>query len=411
MLFRSKSFARMAVYPLLFILTACTVYAPPVASPGASQSIPTVQATPSPVTPAPTPRILQQHQGTLIAIGDIMVHSPQLPGYYNAETKEYRFDSWFAEVAPLFADGDWVVGNLETPLAGADLKYTGYPRFNAPAQLAEALASAGVNVLSTANNHSLDRGYTGIERTLHNVRAAGIVPYGTATSEDEARAPVLVEKNNIRIGFLSYTYGTNGIPIPADKPYAVNLIDQELINQDIARVKAAGADLVAVSLHFGNEYQRLPSEGQIRTARDTIAAGADLILGSHPHVVQPYEHIVIPASESADEKERRGIVIYSLGNFISNQTGDWKDVGLIFGVRVTKAEQPDGSFVTTMDEVTTSPTWVHIDKKTSKRLYTVLPLRETLADRSHPNLTVQEYARMESMLEEISSHLLKRTVK
>src|SRR5690606_5105678 len=129
-----------------------------------------------------------------------------------------------------------------------------------------------------------------------------------------------------------YTYGTNGIPIPSDKPFAVSLIDTDRMTREIGRLRDAGVDVVTVSLHFGAEYQRLPNAEQRRIVRSAVGAGADIVRGSHPHVVQPYDIEDVPASESALQQERSGVVIYSLGNFISNQTGDWKDVGLVFGV-------------------------------------------------------------------------------
>lgn len=343
-----------------------------------------------------------------MAVGDIMVHTPQLPAYYDAETDRYRFDPWFRHVAPILHTGDWVVGNLEAPLAGADLKYTGFPRFNAPPELADALRKAGFDLLSTANNHSLDRGFAGIQRTLRNVRAAGLIPYGTHESEEETKQTVIVERNGIRIGFLSYTYGTNGIPIPQDKPYAVNLIDLDRIEADIQRLREHSVDLVTVSLHFGNEYQRLPSEEQIRTARAVVGLGADIILGSHPHVVQPYDIIEVPAEESATGEARQGVVIYSLGNFISNQTGDWKDVGLIFSVHIRKTSRSDGTSETVFERVELQPTWVHIERKGGKRYYSILPLGPDAHDFGQdPALSTETQKRMQTMYEQIMEHLNK----
>jgi len=368
---------------------------------------PTVPGTSPPPasSAAPTPAQPLVFEATLLAIGDIMVHSPQLPGYYNADSKQYDFTGWFERVAPLFREGDWVVGNLETPLAGADLKYSGYPRFNAPAELADALQAAGVQLVSTANNHTMDRGFAGIQRTLAHVRQSGLVPYGTAESAEEADRLVIAERNGIKMGFLAYTYGTNGIPIPADKPFAVSLIDTDRMTREIARLRDAGVDTITVSLHFGVEYQRLPNDEQQQLVRSAIGAGADIVLGSHPHVVQPYDIVNVPASESALHEERSGVVIYSLGNFISNQSGNWKDVGLIFGVHLKKIQQPDGSSVTTREHISLTPTWVHIAGKSHNRRYTVLPLRQTLDSRDDPTLQASDYTHMQTMLDGIEQHL------
>jgi poly-gamma-glutamate capsule biosynthesis protein CapA/YwtB (metallophosphatase superfamily) len=347
----------------------------------------------------------ESQEATLLAVGDIMVHTPQLPGYYETVSKQFDFSPWFTRVAPLFHEGDWVVGNLETPLAGADLKYTGYPRFNAPEQLADALYGAGVQLVSTANNHSMDRGFAGVQRTLRSVRKSGLIPFGTAESPEDAKRLVIVERGGIRMGFLAYSYGTNGLLLPSDKSFAVSLIDTKRMSSEIRRLREAGADVVTVSLHFGTEYQRLPNGEQRKIVRSAIGSGADIILGSHPHVVQPYEVVRVPASEGSLQVDRKGVAIYSLGNFISNQSDNWKDVGLIFSVHLVKTRQADGSTVTVWDRIELTPTWVHINKIKNKRYYTVLPIRQTLDDRNDPTLTPSEYARMEKMLTGIENHL------
>lgn len=342
-------------------------------------------------------------EATLMAVGDIMVHAPQLPGYYNASTKTYDFTPWFREVKPLFSAGDWVVGNLETPLAGGDLKYSGYPRFNAPAELATALADAGFDIVTTANNHTLDRGFVGLTRTLGNVRDAGLIPVGTAASAWQAKQTVIVERRGIRLGFLAYTYGTNGIAVPKDKPYAVNLISLPAIAADIKRLREEGADAVSVSLHFGTEYERQPNAEQRSIARAVIESGADIVLGSHPHVVQPYETIEVPDPTRAGGT-RRGLIVYSMGNFISNQTGDWKDVGVIMQIRLRKSAA-GGKTVTTVDKVSATPTWVLIRKQNRFKTYTIVPLPQTLAARDSKRWTAAEYAEMEKLLKGINRHL------
>lgn len=385
------------------LLGACTDAKPDVVATESPKqtSTPSPSDTPMP-TPTPEPVV---REAKLVAVGDIMVHSPQLPAYYDRTSNRYSFDPWFEQVKPVLQAGDWVFGNLETPLAGQDLKYSGYPRFNAPSELAEALVNAGFQIVSTANNHTMDRGFPGVERTLHNVRSAGLVPVGTAVDALDATRITIEERNGIHMGFLAYTYGTNGIPVPKDKPFAVNLIDAEVIRSDIASLKNAGADVIAVSLHFGQEYQRKPNEHQTKLARELIGAGADIILGSHPHVIQPYERVSVPASESVDGIAHEGIVVYSMGNFISNQTGDWKDVGLIFGVNVKKTEQPDGSVSIELGDIEATPTWVHIKTVNKLRHYTIVPMERALSSRDVPGLTAQDYKTMEQLLASMNKHL------
>ncbi|THF81190.1 CapA family protein [Cohnella fermenti] len=343
-------------------------------------------------------------EAELLAVGDIMVHSPQLPGYYDAVAKSYDFTPWFRMVKPILSQGDWVVANLETPIAGADLKYSGYPRFNAPNALADALVDAGFGLVSTANNHALDRGYAGVQRTLNNVRAVGLIPFGTSESLYDSQRLVIVEKNGIKLGFLSYTYGTNGIPIPEGKEYSVNLISLPKIQGDIAKLKAAGADAIAVSLHFGVEYQRMPNDEQKTLARSVIEAGADIILGSHPHVIQPYETIEVDDPE-AEGGKREGFVIYSMGNFISNQKEEWKDVGVILHLKLTKTVWPDGRTDTVWSDVETTPTWVNQRVAGETKRYTIVPLEQALADKASKEWTSAEYAKMNSYLNAISLHL------
>lgn len=397
----------------LSLLTACTTDSPGLSKPS-SERLPSESAPPSPPiqtasrTPEPSASASSEpytQEATLLAVGDIMVHMPQLPAYYNKAGDRYDLRPWFSQVRPILQTGDWVVGNLETPIAGKDLKYTGYPRFNAPDELAAAIRYSGIELVSTANNHTLDRGVPGVTRTLAAVRKAGLIPFGSSASATDQRRLVIEERNGIRMGFLSYTYGTNGIPIPSGRAYAVNLIDPDTIKKDIAKLRQADADVVTVSLHFGVEYQRMPNQEQTKLVKELIRSGADIILGSHPHVVQPYDMIEISAAESRDGKARTGIVIYSLGNFISNQTGSWKDVGLIFGVRMTKTTHPNGVSEIQWNEITTEPTWVHIIEKQKKRHYTVIPLRSELKQRSFAELTAQDYAKMKTMLKGLDQHL------
>lgn len=408
-----RMIANASLMLLALFLSACSETTPNdsppaggIADPSATGAVPSTEP-PLPASP-PATEIVQEpvvREAKLVATGDIMVHSPQLPAYYDPKTKRYAFDSWFEHVRPILQSGDWVFGNLETPLAGQDLKYTGYPRFNAPAELADALVGAGFQIVSTANNHTMDRGVPGVFRTLKNVRRAGLVPVGTAADEADAIRLTIEERNGIRMGFLAYTYGTNGIPVPADMAFAVNLIDKEKIRSAIAELRDAGADVVAVSLHFGQEYHRMPNNQQIVLARALIASGADIVLGSHPHVVQPYERVDIPASDSPDGRSHRGVVIYSLGNFISNQSGDWKDVGLIFSVDVVKTEHPDGSSSVDIRDVAATPTWVHISTVAKKRHYAVIPLAQALKNKDIPGLTSADYTKMKQLLAGIDKHL------
>lgn len=346
----------------------------------------TVTPSPSPVViePTPTPEPVYA-DAVWMAVGDVMMHTPQLPGAFDKKANRYNFNPFFAEVKPILEQGDWVIANLETPMGGAEFGYSGYPQFNAPVELGEALKAAGFNIITNANNHSLDQGEAGILRTIENLKALDVPFKGTAASQEEADSAVLSEKNGIVMGVLAYTYGTNGIPIPEGKPYLVSLIDEEKIKADIKKLRDAGADFITVSLHFGTEYQITPNDEQKRLARSLVAAGADIIAGSHPHVVQPYEVV-----ETTDENghAKKGLIIYSMGNFISNQRGDSKDYGVIFKVNVRK-NMTDGTVDFT--DIESIPTWVHRYKPDNSYRYRVLPIEETITAITDTLLTEADY--------------------
>ncbi|KDR57220.1 MULTISPECIES: CapA family protein [Oscillatoriales] len=335
----------------------------------------------------------------LIAVGDIMMHGPQIRSGYNPSTNTYNYDPFFTEVSDILQTGDWVIGNLETTLAGSATGYTGYPLFNAPDTLADALKNAGFNILTTANNHSLDRREAGLLKTLENVRSRGLVPVGTAASQEEADTITVIEKNDISMAFFAYTYGTNGIPIPRGKDYLVNLIDEAKIIQDIQKARELGVDIVTVALHFGTEYQRQPNAEQKRLVASLVNAGADIILGSHPHVVQPYQ--IFDITEE-DGTIRQAVAIYSMGNFISNQRGNYRDVGVIFKVRINK-NFPDKTIE--IAEVIALPTWVHRYSLHGKLNYRILPLESLLNTQDDPLLTSRDYSQLARYLEEMNRHL------
>jgi poly-gamma-glutamate synthesis protein (capsule biosynthesis protein) len=349
-----------------------------------------------PEMPEPSPYTTE---AKLIAVGDIMMHGSQIKSGYNSQTKTYSYETFFREVKDIFSAGDWVIGNLETTLAGAEAKYTGYPRFNAPAELADAIKEAGFNILTTANNHSLDRNEKGVLKTLENVKQRGLLPVGTAASQEESEEILIVEKNEISMAILAYTYGTNGIPIPKGKDYLVNLIKEEEIVKDILEARQLGADIVTVALHFGSEYQRQPNAQQKQLVEVLIKAGADIILGSHPHVVQPYQIFEV-AGEGG--KIRKAVAIYSMGNFISNQRGNYKDLGVIFEANIQKNFPEETVEIV---EVKALPTWVHRYSENGKWIFRVLPLEKVLAAKNDPLLGAKDYQLLETYLERMESHV------
>jgi len=258
----------------------------------------------------------------LLFAGDVMAHLPQLNAARRADGS-YDFFEQFRRVKPRFDAADLVVVNLETTLAPTG-PYTGYPCFRTPSSLARALRRAGVDVAVTANNHCCDGGARGIRATLDALDDAGIRHTGTFvdTLRHGADHPLRLEAGGIRFALFNYTYGTNGLPVPAGT--TVNRIDTAAIARDLAAVDRRRTDCVIVCLHWGEEYMRHPSREQRRLAAFVRRHGADLVVGSHPHVVQPFEC------------DTTGAVFYSLGNFVSNQRKRYCDGGLLAEVEVVK---------------------------------------------------------------------------
>ena len=262
---------------------------------------------------------------SLAIVGDLMCHSQQ----FNLAKKDTTFDfnPTFAPVKKYLESADFTFGNLETVTAGAALNYTGYPMFNTPVQYLDALKHVGFDVLTTANNYSLDRGFTGIEKTIYELDQRGILHTGTARSLTDRNASLILSKNKTKLGVLAYTYGTNGIKIPEGKGFCVNLIDTLQIKNDIAKSKKSGADVVMVFVHWGNEYQRYANDSQKMLANYIHKNGALLVFGSHPHVLQP---------TSTNSDYVSGFTVFSLGNFVSAQRKQYTDCGIIVKLNLVK---------------------------------------------------------------------------
>ncbi|MCM3764641.1 CapA family protein [Neobacillus niacini] len=284
---------------------------------------------------------------TVAAIGDILIHSPLYRDAFNGAN--YDFNPMFEQVKPLLQNPDILTANQESLLGGVELGLSGYPKFNSPHQVADALKENGVDIVSTANNHTLDRGEKGIRSETAYFNSIGLPYVGSFTDAADQKTLRIIEKNGIRLAFLSYTYGTNGISVPKGKDYLVNVINRERMAQEIDRAKAE-ADVVIMSIHWGIEYQRNPTNQQKELANFLANKGVDIIFGSHSHVLQPMEWI-------QRDDGRKTFVVYSLGNFLSAQTGQYKDIGGIASVDIAL----DKSAAATMVELTNPvfyPTYV-----------------------------------------------------
>lgn len=268
----------------------------------------------------------QQTELKLVFAGDIMGHDSQIASALATGEPGYDYKPCFQYLRPYLQEADLVIGNLEVTFAGEP--YKGYPAFSSPDKLASDLKWAGFDILVNANNHALDRGRNGLVRTIEVLGQEEIVQTGTF-QDPEARAsyyPLVVELKGIRIALLNYTYGTNGIK---DRPPAiVNRIDKARIREDIQKAKSAQPDFILVTMHWGNEYQLTESREQAELAKYLFELGADAVIGSHPHVVQP-----IRGEGSGN------LVVYSLGNLISNQRNRYRDGGILFELVLSKENQ------------------------------------------------------------------------
>lgn len=301
-------------------------------------------------------------------VGDIMCHTPQIE-YAKIGSDSFNFLPTFKMVQQYLSDSDLTFGNLETVIAGKSEKYTGYPLFNSPEELLDALKFSGFDILFTSNNHSLDRGAKGVERTIRQIENRDLINSGTYLSQHSRDSLLVVEKNGLKLGILSYTYGLNGNFLPKSKKYLVNVIDTSIIKKDVTAMTEKNVDLILVYYHFGDEYSRLPSKYQEEIVSKTFNYGADIIIGSHPHVIQPVRFI-----EKSNGKLKKGFVAYSLGNFISNQRWRYSDAGVILNLEI-KHNTANGS--TWVSEVKAIPTWVFKGRIDNKNQFVILPCDTT----------------------------------
>ncbi|OIK13238.1 capsular biosynthesis protein [Bacillus sp. MUM 116] len=297
---------------------------------------------------------------TIGAIGDILMHDRVYKYAYNGH--RYNFDPLFADVKSLLEKPDILTANQESTLGGLELGLSSYPSFNSPHEVADALVHTGVDIVSTANNHSLDKGEKGIDSEAKYLNSIGLPHVGSFIDEEDRKKLRILDKDGIKIAFLAYTFGTNGIPIPDDKDFLVNLINRDIMKDEIHRAKKV-ADVVVMSIHWGNEYQRFPTDEQKNLAQFLADEGADIIFGSHPHVLQPMDWI-------KTKDGRKAFVVYSLGNFISGQSGDYKDIGGLATIDISKQASEKGSSIT-LSNPRFYPTFV-----SKKKHYKVYPFEK-----------------------------------
>jgi poly-gamma-glutamate capsule biosynthesis protein CapA/YwtB (metallophosphatase superfamily) len=311
-------------------------------------------------------RLIGQESGrdhekiSLIFAGDIMGHDEQIKAAENTANHLYNYDSVFSYIRDEISEADIAIGNLEVTLAGQP--YRGYPQFSSPAELALACKNAGFDFLVTANNHSADRGKYGIMSTIHKLDSLGIEHTGTFYDnlQRDSLYPALIIKNGFILSVLNYTYGTNGITGPP--PVIVNLINKSVIEKDIEKAKRQNPDAIIAFMHWGTEYDTIPSKSQVDIVKYLLDNGVDLVIGSHPHVIQK----IVWTRNNGTIKG--SVVAYSLGNFVSNQRRQWTDGGVL--VRIVLEKSRDS---TAVSDVRYILTWVYTPIENSVKKFFILP--------------------------------------
>ncbi len=321
---------------------------------------------------------------SIVAIGDIICHESNLIGAFDEEEGAYNFKGFFEHVKPYISEADFAIANLETTIGGEQAVFTGYPEFNTPDSMLEALSDAGVDILLTANNHSLDRGRDGLFRTIEKIHDYDMLHTGTWDKDGQRFTTAAV--NGFKISTLVYTYGLNGNDWKLTKEelsYMVNLIDEDKIKEDIAKSKEIESDITIVCMHWGIEYMREPSEEQKKLAQKLFEWGADVVIGYHPHVIQRSEIV------NVDGEDR--YLIYSIGNFLSNFRREDQgsrankiltEDGVIVKLEFEKKSNADGIVLKKVEHI---PTWVDKFYESGKLRYRIIPIPDDTLDESFIN--------------------------
>jgi poly-gamma-glutamate capsule biosynthesis protein CapA/YwtB (metallophosphatase superfamily) len=297
---------------------------------------------------------------SLLFIGDIMGHDSQIRSAEDTLTGTYDYADVFRYINDEISGAGISIANLEVTLAGPPFK--GYPQFSSPVEFAIACRDAGIDCLVTANNHSADRGKKGIINTINKLDSIGMRHTGTFQDKTarDTLYPLIIKKESTTIALLNYTYGINGKK--PEEPVIVNMLDKDLIGSDILKAKSKNPDLIIIFLHWGTEYDTIPSQSQTDLADYLFSRGADLIVGSHPHVIQK----MVMAKRNTIKRNR--VLIYSLGNFVSNQRKPKTDGGAIVQINVLKTS--DSIEIITAGYYLT---WVYTPEENNRKKYYILP--------------------------------------
>ena len=326
---------------------------------------------------------------SFLFMGDIMGHGPQIKSAWQENKKQYEYSEVFNPLEDIISSVDFAIGNLEVTLAGKPFK--GYPQFSSPDELAVACKNSGMDVLVTANNHSCDRKNKGIVRTLDVLDSLKILHTGTFkdVKNREKNNLLVLSKEGIKVGLLNYTYGTNGLPF--SDPVYVNLVDSVLIKKDVINAKNKDLDKLIVFVHWGYEYKDFPNSYQKKYNRFFQGLGVDVVIGSHPHVIQPMVY--------SKENNHEFLTVFSLGNFVSNQRAERKDGGAMFRLSFQKT---DNNIQISRKEYI--PVWVHKYMEKEKYHFQILPCARPIYNEKYFS-NKEDFQKMKTFLDNTRAHL------
>lgn len=333
---------------------------------------------------------------TMTAIGDTLCHNTQYWDAYNSSTKQYDFSYVYDDIKDYTSSADITIGSLETTFAGEDRGYSNYPVFNSPDSLATGLKDIGVDVISLAGNHALDYGYSGICRTIDVLDNVGISHLGTYKSAEDQDKILIKDVKGVKIAFINYTYGTNGIPVPSDKPYCLNLIDKDLISKQIKQAKEQNVDMIVACMHWGTEYKTSANDEQKELADFLFKSGVDIILGNHPHVLEPMEKKTITLDDGSTKDV---FVVYALGNFTADQRAEITRDSAILNLDITK--DSDGKIL--INKVSYVPIYMYKNSAAKVHKFKILDIEKSIAnyDSGDTSIGSSVYSNLKAQLQKI----------
>lgn len=333
---------------------------------------------------------------TMTAIGDTLCHNTQYWDAYNSSTKQYDFSYVYDDIKDYTSSADITIGSLETTFAGEDRGYSNYPVFNSPDSLATGLKDIGVDVISLAGNHALDYGYSGICRTIDVLDNVGISHLGTYKSAEDQDKILIKDVKGVKIAFINYTYGTNGIPVPFDKPYCLNLIDKDLISKQIKQAKEQNVDMIVACMHWGTEYKTSANDEQKELADFLFKSGVDIILGNHPHVLEPMEKKTITLDDGSTKDV---FVVYALGNFTADQRAEITRDSAILNLDITK--DSDGKIL--INKVSYVPIYMYKNSAAKVHKFKILDIEKSIVnfDSGDTSIGSSVYSNLKVQLQKI----------